>query len=80
MPIPFLISCSMNPGIDNKVNIYDVPILETPEEISDFVLTFDGPINDYFYEIAVSFNRVNTLFNNTFLLNIVKQIEQVLFL
>jgi len=55
----------MNPGIDNKVSTYDVPILETPEEILDFVSTFDDPINDYFYEYALRFNRVNTLVNST---------------
>ncbi len=65
-----LISCSID-GADESSGgsggsapvITEIPILETPEEVSDFVEEFDQPVHDYFYEYIVRFNRVNTLVN-----------------
>ncbi len=61
-----LLSCSLGGADahdDDSGVTEDVPILESPEEISDFIEEFDEPVHDFFYEYAVRFNRVNSLVN-----------------
>ncbi|MGD1818784.1 MAG: PKD domain-containing protein [Pleomorphochaeta sp.] len=70
--LPFillLISCPMGDvsdinDIDDDTEIIDIPLLETPFEILDFVNEFDDDLNNYLYEYALRYNRVNTLVNS----------------
>ncbi len=49
---------------ENNTEIIDIPILETPPEILDFVNEFDDDLNKYLYEYTLRYNRVNTLVNS----------------
>ncbi len=67
--ILLLISCPIGDigNIDNQDNdteIIDIPILDTPSEILDFVNEFDDDLNKYLYEYTLRYNRVNTLVNS----------------
>lgn len=49
---------------ENNTEIIDIPILDTPSEILDFVNEFDDDLNKYLYEYTLRYNRVNTLVNS----------------
>lgn len=57
-------SCPLNRDLNSSNEFIEIPLLDTPDQIIDFVETYDEPLNDYFYEYALRYNRVNTLVNS----------------